>query len=44
LADYRILPKSQAKPVLRPVEGALRVLRGDRLLSVTGRALPAARR
>lgn len=44
LADYRILPKSQAKPVLRPVEGALRVLRGDRILSVTGRALPAARR
>jgi hypothetical protein len=39
-ADYRILPKAAHKPALRMGPGALRVLSGERSLTVTGRALP----
>jgi hypothetical protein len=42
LADYRILPKPAAKPALRREDGVLRVVRGDRSMTVTGRSLPAA--
>jgi hypothetical protein len=42
LADYRILPKASARPALRMEDGVLRILRGDRSLSVTGRSLPSA--
>lgn len=39
-ADYRILPRTASKPALRMEQGVLRVLAGERTLSVTGRALP----
>jgi len=42
VADYRILPKASAKPTLRMEQGVLRVLKGDRALTLTGRALPMA--
>lgn len=40
-ADYRILPRTAARPALRMEGNALRILRGDRSLTVTGKLLPA---
>jgi hypothetical protein len=42
MADYRILPKQAAKPVLKMDAGVLSVLRGSRSVTLTGRALPLA--